>query len=88
MPNLKKMTDKIKSLDGHTNGTEENIHAETGVFRAEVTIPRHYETEFIQLPPDDKHAQGYLETNCDPVKRLDLKRLKKAIVSYGMHSFV
>lgn len=82
------MIEKIKSLDRHTNGTEEDIHTETRAFRAQVTISWHYETEFIQLPSDDKHAQGYLETNWDPVKRLDLKRLKKAIVSYGMHSFV
>ena len=39
----------------------------------------------LSLPPE-RCPQGYSRVNWDAIEILDLKRFKKATVSYGMHS--
>ena len=39
VPNAKKMTDKIQSLEKPTNETRKNIHRQTEKFREEPTTP-------------------------------------------------
>lgn len=43
--NIKKLTDKVQSLERMTNETKKHIHTETEEFKAEPTTPLHNETE-------------------------------------------
>lgn len=44
-----------------------------------------YPITTYERPPDDKYTQGYREYKWDPMKMLDSKNIKEAIVPYGMH---
>ena len=64
------------------------LHGETGEERPKVirTPTLIYPVTVQQQPTDNLHPQGYKEINWNPVDMLDLKRVKEAVVSYGVYS--
>ena len=44
-----------------------------------------YPITTYERPPEDKYTQGYREYKWDPMKMLDSKKIKEALVPYGMH---
>lgn len=79
---LRTLTEEFRSepttpwYDKNEEGWPKIIRKPTLVYR--VTKQQH--------SPDDRQPQGYVKVNCSPVGMLDLRRLKEAVISYGMYS--
>lgn len=58
VPSIKKLTDKIQSLERSTNETKTNIHTQTEEFRTEPTT-LNYETEEEQPKAIRKPISSY-----------------------------